>query len=110
VESLFGAIYVETGFATVRELILEHLSDRVDERAVDPGRRDYKTRLQERLARRGIQPEYVTTDSGPEHQKEFVAQVFADGQLLGVGRGTSKKRAEQDAARNATKHSFSNDA
>jgi ribonuclease-3 len=102
VEAVLGAVYLDAGFETVRRLILRHWSDLVDERATSPGRLDYKTRLQERLARLGLRPRYAVEEDGPEHAKEFTAKVWANGELLGEGSGRSKKRAEQDAARAAS--------
>ena len=40
-------------------------------------------------------------ESGPDHDKQFDVQVALNGTVVGSGRGSSKKRAEQDAARNA---------
>ena len=101
IEALIGAVFVEAGYEKVRELVRRHWIDLVDRRATAPGIKDYKTRLQEHLAREGLRPHYVLRDTGPEHAKEFTAEVWASDQLLGTGRGTSKKRAEQDAARDA---------
>ena len=98
VEAVLGVIYLEAGFDEARRLVLAHWSDLVDERAASPGRRDYKTRLQEVLARRGSLPRYVIEETGPEHAKEFAAAVWSGDEKLGEGAGTSKKRAEQDAA------------
>ena len=67
-----------------------------------PGHRDYKTRLEELLARDAIGPRYEVSESGPEHDKRFTAEVWAGDRLLGTGVGTAKKRAEQNAARVAT--------
>ncbi len=102
VEAVLGAIYVDADFVTVRDLVLRHWSDMVDDRATFPGRLDYKTRLQEHLAQRGLRPSYAVEEDGPEHAKEFTASVWANGELLGKGSGRSKKRAEQDAARAAS--------
>jgi ribonuclease-3 len=101
VESILGAVYLEGGFAAAKEVVLRHWMPLVDERAAAPGRRDYKTRLQERIAQSGARPRYEVDDTGPEHAKEFTAQVYIDDELLGTGTGTSKKRAEQAAARAA---------
>lgn len=101
VESLLGAVYLEAGYEQARTLILSHWRELVDERAADPGSRDYKTRLQERLARDGLRPYYDVDESGPEHAKQFTARVVVEGRMLGQGSGTSKKRAEQAAARAA---------
>lgn len=101
-ESLLGAIYLESGFEAATLVIRQHWVALVDERAAAPGRRDYKTRLQETLARLGLRPEYNVDESGPEHAKWFIATVRADGRVIGEGEGTSKKRAEQEAARRAS--------
>jgi len=98
VEAVLGVIYLEAGFEEARRLVQTHWSGLVDERAESPGRRDYKTRLQEALARRGSLPRYVVEETGPEHAKEFAASVWSGDEILGKGSGTSKKRAEQDAA------------
>ena len=98
IESLIGAIYLESGFDVTKAMILELWVPLVRDRAIAPGEADYKTRLQEMLARIGQRPRYEITEEGPEHAKMFSAAVFAEGQLLGKGEGTSKKRAEQAAA------------
>lgn len=98
VESLIGAIYLEAGFDATKAIVLDLWVPLVRDRAIAPGEADYKTRLQEMLARLGQRPRYVISDEGPEHAKVFSASVFAEGRLLGSGEGTSKKRAEQAAA------------
>ena len=98
VESILGAVYLEAGFDRSHEIVLRHWVALVDRRATAPGRRDYKTRLQERIAQTGARPRYEVADAGPEHAKEFTARVYIDDELLGAGTGTSKKRAEQAAA------------
>ena len=59
--------------------------------------------LQERVqARGGASPKYRVVEAiGPDHSREFVVAVDVDGEVLGEGRGRSKKRAEQEAARSA---------
>ncbi|NIM62578.1 MAG: ribonuclease III, partial [Acidobacteria bacterium] len=59
VEALMGAVFLETDYEIARGLVLQHWSDVVDERAEAPGARDYKTRLQEHLARIGLRPVYT---------------------------------------------------
>ncbi len=86
-----------------RRLVLQHWKALIDRRAASPARRDYKTRLQERLAVSGHRPRYEIAERGPEHAKEFAAGVWDGEVLLGEGVGTSKKRAEQEAARNASR-------
>jgi len=102
VESIIGAIYLEAGFAETRRLIEAHWAALVDDRASSPGEADYKTRLQELLAQQGLRPNYTIEEAGPEHAKVFTAEVFAGDSRLGTGSGTSKKRAEQAAAFDAS--------
>lgn len=102
VESLLGAIYLDGGYAPAEDLVLRHWIPIIDERASAPGQRDYKTRLQEILAQRGLMPRYELTESGPDHAKLFEAELWVEGTLVGRGRGSSKKRAEQAAAADAT--------
>jgi ribonuclease-3 len=109
-ESIIGAIYLDGGFEVARRFVLDHWSALIDLRASDPGRRDYKTRLQERLAQAGEQPRYAVSESGPEHAKVFTADVSAGGRTLGSGTGTSKKRSEQAAAEAAFAHLEAGDA
>jgi len=109
VEALVGAIFREAGYEPAAAIVIEHLASVIDDRATAPGERDYKTRLQEHLATLGLRPKYSVQEEGPEHAKTFTARVSAAGDLLGEGRGTSKKRAEQAAAYAASKR-FGDDA
>jgi ribonuclease III len=108
VEALIGAVYLDAGLEPARALVMRLLDGRVDERAKRPGLMDYKTRLQEVVARDGKRPVYVTEGSGPDHERAFVARVAVDGQELGVGAGRSKKEAEQGAAERALARLSSN--
>ena len=100
-EALIGAVYLDAGFKKARKVVLRHWSSVIDERAVSPGERDYKTRLQEVLAQSGTVPEYAIVASGPDHERNFRATVVVAGRIAGTGAGTSKKRAQQAAARRA---------
>jgi ribonuclease III len=63
---------------------------------------DWKTSLQEAAAEGGLgAPVYDVTGEGPPHARVFTARVAVGGRVLGEGRGTAKKHAEQDAARSA---------
>ncbi len=106
VEALLGAIYLDGGYEPASDLVLRLLVPLIGERAIAPGRLDFKTRLQEELAQRGQQPKYVITESGPDHAKSFVAELWVDGEVIGSGEGSSKKRAEQAAASNAAAAMF----
>ena len=101
VEALLGAVYLDAGYQVARQVVEAHWAGMIIERAASPGLRDYKTRLQERLASEGRRPEYIVEERGPEHAKVFSAVVIVDAEVLGEGEGTSKKRAEQAAAASA---------
>lgn len=101
-EALFGAVYVDGGWLDARHVILAHTSEAIIEAAEQPGRKDYKTQLQELTARLALgTPVYQIDGSGPDHDKRFTAVTIIDGIPRGHGAGTSKKRAEQVAARSA---------
>ncbi|MGH8871886.1 MAG: ribonuclease III [Acidimicrobiia bacterium] len=100
-EAIIGAVYLDAGLEAAAKLVLRLWGDRIDDRARRPGLRDYKTRLQEVLAKDGRRPDYLTEGSGPDHEPSFVARVEVEGILLGVGSGRSKKEAEQGAAQQA---------
>lgn len=97
-EAIIGAVYLDAGIDSARSMILAHWADRIAEKARRPGIKDYKTRLQEVLARDATRPVYETEGSGPDHDRWFTATVLVDGSRLGTGEGKSKKDAEQAAA------------
>jgi len=100
-EALLGAVYLDGGIEAARRVVLAHWAPLIADQMAAPGERDYKTRLQEVLAQRGQTPSYVAEGEGPEHARVFFATAAAGGRVLGTGTGTSKKRAEQTAARHA---------
>jgi ribonuclease III len=98
-EAVVAAVYLDSDLATTRDLVLRCLKSRIAEAVAGPGGRDYKTRLQELAAARGIgRPRYVVRDEGPDHAKHFFASVFFGNEGYGDGEGGSKKQAEQGAA------------
>jgi ribonuclease-3 len=104
-EAVFGAVYLDLGLEAARELIERLFRPLMEAYARGEGDRDYKTILQE-LASRELHtmPEYRLEERGPDHEKEFTATVFLEGQAMGTGIGRSKKEAEQRAAREAFDH------
>ena len=101
-EAVLGAVYLDAGWETARDLVVSLLGDEIVASAGRPGGGDYKTRLQELVARLDLgPPTYDIAGTGPDHDKRFLATVVVDGTVRGVGSGTSKKRAEQVAARAA---------
>ncbi|MEX2250513.1 MAG: ribonuclease III [Acidimicrobiia bacterium] len=100
-EAVIGAVYLDGGIAKAGDLIERLWGDRVGDRAKSPGVKDYKTRLQEALAKDGRKPEYGNEGTGPDHERMFTAWVAVTGTEVGRGTGRSKKEAEQEAAREA---------
>ncbi|HSK98589.1 MAG TPA: ribonuclease III [Euzebyales bacterium] len=101
-EAVIGAVYLDRGPATVRSLVLRLFRPLVDELSTQHAALDYKTSLQELAAAElSSLPVYEVSDTGPDHDKVFTAQVMLDGEWLGRGAGRSKKAAEQEAAREA---------
>jgi ribonuclease-3 len=103
-EAVIGAVYLVSGYPAAEKLVLSLLGSRIEEKALNPGLKDYKTRLQEVLAAAGKRPSYDVTGTGPDHQRTFSAMISVGGEVLGIGEGNSKKAAEQVAAERALKH------
>ena len=100
VEAALGAIYLEHGFEAVRAAVLAAFADRIDYALTTYV--DYKTELQEELARRNLSVSYSVVEvEGPPHDRRFTSAAMIGGGQAGVGRGASKKAAEQNAAREA---------
>lgn len=101
-EAVIGAVYLDGGTDAARSFVLEAVGDGLEEAVTGEGSKDYKTRLQE-LAAQVLSklPVYTVDARGPDHAKEFEAEVVLDGELAGRGWGRSKKQAEQAAARAA---------
>jgi ribonuclease-3 len=106
VEALVASVYLDRGLDAARALSLAIVREALERWQSESGTRlgrDPKSELQERLQARGSEaPRYAVVDTeGPPHDRTFVVAVEASGQVLGAGRGRSKKLAEQDAARDA---------
>ena len=100
VEAAIGGCYVEHGFERVADAVVEAFSGRVDYALVEHV--DYKTVLQEELARLDRSVTYVVAEtSGPPHQRAYTSVAMVGGDELGRGSGSSKKASEQRAARQA---------
>ncbi len=104
-EALIGAIYLDQGLDAARAFIHEHLLKNFQKIIKRGLYKNYKSMLLEFAQSKGWEmPEYkVVREEGPDHAKEFVIEVYVDKQKLGEGRGSSKKTAEQQAARQAVK-------
>lgn len=99
-EAAIGACYLEYGFERVASAIVEAFADAVAEAVENPV--DFKSALQEELAREGLRVEYVVTQThGPPHDRTFDVEARVEGERIGSGSGLSKKSAEQVAAEEA---------
>ncbi|HWJ50295.1 MAG TPA: putative dsRNA-binding protein [Solirubrobacteraceae bacterium] len=100
IEAVIGAVYLHSGYERTAEAVVEAFVPEI-ERALDHPV-DFKSALQELLARRGEEVEYeVTGEDGPPHERTYTVLARVDGRELGSGSGRSKKHAEQEAARTA---------
>lgn len=99
-EAAIAAVYLEHGFEQVEAAVVEAFDARIE--FARTGHVDNKTELQEALARTGTQVQYEVTDvEGPPHERRFVCVVIVAGERVGTGKGSTKKAAEQEAAREA---------
>ena len=102
-EAIFGAIHLDRGFpdaVKMIECVFENRLQLLEQTKVDY-QADFKTRLQERIQEVFRQtPSYcIERTEGPDHDRHFEVSVRVNDEVLAVGRGRSKKAAEQDAAR-----------
>lgn len=102
-EAVLGAVFLDGGFEAAEVVIERLFSHAVESSACRKAGVDHKTRLQEFFqARHGKTPEYVMLEAeGPDHQRIYSVEVRFDGTAIGRGRGRTKKKAEQEAAREA---------
>ncbi|MEI2809232.1 MAG: ribonuclease III [Nocardioides sp.] len=102
VEAVIGAVHLSGGIEA-SAVVVHRLFDPLMAEAAELGAGlDWKTSLQELAATNALGvPEYVITDTGPDHMKTFTAQVRVGDGLYGRGVGRSKKEAEQQAAETA---------
>lgn len=98
-EAIIGAVYLDAGFSAARALVLSAFKP--DQDTAAPRGRDAKSSLQEWAMARSLSiPVYeVVERSGPDHAPVFTIAARVDGLEPGLGTGSSKRQAEQDAAR-----------
>ena len=106
VESVIAASYLDGGLDAAKGIIQRFILSNVPVKKLHNA--DYKTNLQELVQQKKNQVlEYVLAgESGPDHDKIFQVELLLNGQVIGKGSGSSKKRAEQDAARAAIEALF----
>ena len=100
VEVVIASCYLEFGLDAVQAAVVEAFGEQLERAVEAPG--DYKTQLQEELARRGLSVAYAVVDqTGPPHDRRFTCVALVAGEEAGRGTGRSKKDAEQEAAKQA---------
>ena len=99
VESVIAACYLDGGYAAALGFVTTFVLSDIP--VVKFHNTDYKTALQERVQQKKNQTlsYHLVGEEGPDHDKRFRVEVHLNGTVVGSGTGTSKKRAEQDAAR-----------
>lgn len=100
-EAFLGAIYLDQGFETCVEILQEHLFKKAAVVLAAETYKDNKSLLQEiAQSRYKATPQYnLLSESGPDHDKDFVMQVVIADKLYGEGHGKSKQTAQEDAAK-----------
>lgn len=103
-EAVIAAIYLDGGIEAASEYILGFIPKELDRDSVK-NLQDYKTVLQEVIQKNPEERvEYVLkSETGPDHDRNFVVDVMLNGSIIGEGTGHSKKQAEQQAAKEALK-------
>lgn len=103
-EAVIAALYLDGGYQAAQKFVLSFIPEDLDVKSANQ-LADYKTTLQEIIQQnREEKIEYVLADEkGPDHAKVFTAEVLLNSNVIGVGEGSSKKQAEQNAAKEALK-------
>jgi ribonuclease III len=99
-EAVIGAIYLSAGFETAQTFVLRHFSEILDNPETVEGSKDFKSTLQEYLAKKNHQrPEYELVGAeGPDHDKKFTIALVVEGKKKSEGIARTRKQAEQNAA------------
>jgi ribonuclease III len=99
-EAIIGAAYLAFGIERTAPAVVASFAEEIEDALEHPV--DYKSVLQERLARRAELVAYrMVSEEGPAHDRSFVAVAEVAGEELGRGEGKTKKAAEQEAALHA---------
>lgn len=101
-EAVIASIYLDGGFEEAKRFVLRFIPEELDRTKVGT-QSDYKTALQEIIQKnREEKIEYVLVkEAGPDHNKAFTVEVHLNSNVIGTGKGRSKKQAEQFAAKEA---------
>jgi len=104
-EAIIGAIYLDQGYEVATRFISENLFYKIDDIVENKSWKDAKSLVQEKAQEIfGETPSYeVLSESGPDHDKEFIVGIYFGKNLIAKGKGKSKQSAEQEAAQEAVK-------
>jgi len=105
-EALVGAVFMDSGYESAKEFLNEEIFKKLDIKWLNQFDENHKSKFLEYVqAHTDFIPEYsIIKEEGPEHNKLFTVEVFVNKRSLGIGKGKSKKQAEQEAAKNALNH------
>ncbi len=103
-EAIFGAIYCDLGYARCRKSILKMLEKQANLNALEDEEADFKSRIYELAHKKKVDIQFKTVaENEKKGRKTFVSIVYFDGESFGFGKGSSKKKAEQQASAEALK-------
>ena len=100
-EAVVAAIYLDSGMDSAKRFVLDNLTEIIDNHAADGDVvNNYKSVLQEYVQQKGGSVGYkLHSEDGPEHCREYTFGVYINGNCVAEGTGTSKKKAQQAAAK-----------
>ncbi len=103
VEAVIGAIYLDSGWLEAKAFVIDVLGDRIEEFS-KKNNEDSKSRLKKIFEKQSLpKPRYSIHSDGPDHDKTFFVSIHVGDDIIGKGKGNSKKEAEQAAATEALK-------
>ncbi|WP_138159123.1 ribonuclease III [Peptoniphilus catoniae] len=103
-EAIIGSIYMDSGFENAKKVVLYLFATRLDDIKDHKGSKNYKSLLQEYLQKQNSQADYILVkEEGPDNNKTFYTHVVVNKKTIGSGEGKSKKKSEQNAAKDALK-------
>lgn len=102
-EALIGAIYLDQGLAAARKFIFRQLKGELKKIKAGEINPNYKALMQELIQgqKKPVPVYHLLEATGPDHNKQFTAEILIEGEVLGRGSGKSKKVAESQAAKAA---------
>jgi ribonuclease-3 len=105
-EAIIGAIYLDSGYEVARDFVHTHLLKKIDHIVENRLDIDSKTKIQELTqSKYKVTRSYeVIEEEGPDHDKRFTVVVKINGKEIGKGFGTSKQKAEEDAAKSGIEY------